>query len=63
MSNVYAKILVGIVVNMQMAQSTDYFDPAFVWVLITTQACTDGSPIQIGCTTTDNVNFNPPSAD
>jgi hypothetical protein len=58
---IYAKILNGLVINMQLCQPTDYFDPAYIWVQITTQVCTDGSPIQIGCTTTDNVNFNPPT--
>jgi hypothetical protein len=61
MINVYAKIENGIVVNMQVAQSTDVFDPSFTWIVITTQTCIDGSPIQIGCTTTDNINFTPPT--
>jgi hypothetical protein len=61
MNNIYAKIQNGNVVNMQVAQSTDYFDPTFTWVQITTQVCTDNSPVQIGCTTTDNVNFTPPA--
>jgi hypothetical protein len=62
MNQVYAKILNGIVVNMQIATSTDYFDPTYVWVVITTQVCTDGSAVQTGCTY-DGTNFNPPSGD
>jgi hypothetical protein len=61
MINTYAKIQNGIVVNMQLAQASDYFDPSFTWVIITTQVCSDGSPVQIGCATTDNVNFTPQS--
>jgi hypothetical protein len=60
MTNVYAKIQNGSVINMQVAQLTDYFDPAFTWVQITTQTCTDGSPVQIGCTY-DGSNFTAPS--
>jgi len=61
MSYTYAKILNGVVVNMQICQPTDYFDPSFVWVQITTQVCTDGiTPPQIGCTY-DGTNFTAPS--
>jgi hypothetical protein len=63
MNNVYAKIQNGMVINMQIAASNDYFDPAFTWVVVTTQVCTDGSPLQIGCTTTDNVNFTSPTGE
>ncbi len=62
MLNVYAKIQSGTVINMQMCQSTDYFDPQYTWVIITTQLCEDGSPIQIGCIY-DGTNFNPPIGD
>ena len=56
MASVYAKIENGTVVNMQMAESTDVFDTAFTWIQITTQTCTNGSPVQIGCTY-DGTNF------
>jgi hypothetical protein len=62
MNDVYAKILNGLVVNTQIAASTDYFDPTYTWIVITTQVCTDGSAVQIDCTY-DGINFNPPSGD
>ena len=57
MNYIYAKIQNGIVLNMQVCSTTDYFDSNFTWVLITTQVCTDGSPVQINCTY-DGTNFH-----
>lgn len=59
MADVYAKIQNGVVINTQMAESTDYFDPSYTWVIVTSVVCTDGTPVQIGCTY-DGTNFNPP---
>jgi hypothetical protein len=60
MADTYAKINMssspGPVVNMQVLSPTDPQDPAYTWVIITTQTCTDGSVIQIGCTY-DGTNF------
>ena len=64
MSNTYAKIQSGAVVNMQVCADTDYFDPAYTWVMVTitnmiaSPVCTDGSNVQIGCTY-DGTNFGP----
>lgn len=60
MSRTYAQILAGTVINMIVAQPTDYFDPAYIWVDLTDLYCIDGSPIQIGCTY-DGTNFYPAS--
>lgn len=60
MNSVYAKILNSMVINMQIAATGDYFDPAYTWIVITAQVCTDGSPVQIGCGY-DGTNFTPPS--
>jgi hypothetical protein len=49
---------VGTIVNMQIVAPTDVLDPNFIWVQITTQVCTDGSAVQIGCTY-DGTNFYP----
>jgi hypothetical protein len=56
MTSVYAQIQSGIVVNMIIAQATDYFDPTYTWVDLTNLYCIDGTPIQIGCTY-DGTNF------
>lgn len=53
----YAKIQNGIVVNTQIASSTDTFDSAFIWIIITNLTCIDGTGIQIGCSY-DGTNFN-----
>lgn len=58
---VYAKIQNGIVVNTQIMSATDPQDPNFTWVDVTNTQCTDGSGVQIGCTTSDNQTFNPPN--
>lgn len=56
MADTYAKIDAGTVVNIQMAETDDYFDPAFTWILMTitngdmSPTCSDGSPVEIGCT-------------
>jgi len=53
----YAKISNGLVVNIQLALPTDYFDPAFTWVVIDGLLCVDGmNAIQIGCSY-DGTNF------
>jgi hypothetical protein len=66
MADVYAKIDMtnpgggtGTVVNTQMMMPTDPMDPNFTWINITGLFCSDGSPIQIGCTY-DGTNFSPP---
>jgi hypothetical protein len=62
MPNIYAKIQGGVVVNMQMMLTTDVFDPAYTWVMVTvtnyvaSPTCTDGSPVQTG-STYDGTNF------
>jgi hypothetical protein len=61
MSDTYAKIQNGTIINTQVAEADDYFDPNYVWVVVTNTTCTDGSPVQIGCTTTDNATFSPSS--
>jgi hypothetical protein len=65
MNDTYAKIDMtnpgsgtGTVVNTQILSPSDYQDPAFTWVIITSLFCQDGSPIQIGCTY-DGTNFYP----
>jgi hypothetical protein len=55
---IYAKIQNGIVINMQIASSSDYFDPTYVWVDVDSIQCIeDGSPVQINCTY-DGTNFH-----
>lgn len=62
MPSIYAKIQNGVVINMQMMETTDTFDPTYTWIaiIITNQVpspiCTDGSQVQIGCTY-DGTNF------
>jgi hypothetical protein len=60
MPDIYAQIDdTSTVVNLIMAKSTDPFDPAYTWVIVTNRYCADGvSPIQIGCTY-DGTNFYP----
>jgi hypothetical protein len=62
MNQTYAKIQNGIVINTQIAASGDYFDPTFTWVVIDSISCTDGSPVQIGCTY-DGTYFYPVAGD
>jgi hypothetical protein len=59
MPHIYALIQSGAVVNTVLAQPTDPQDPNYVWVDITNYSPMPG----IGWTTTDNVNFTPPSGD
>ena len=60
MIDTYAKIdNTNTVINMQLASQSDYFDPAYTWVICTSLYCTDRTPIQIGCTY-DGTNFYPP---
>lgn len=62
----YAKVQNGTVVNIQLVLPGDYLDPSFTWVSIIRNftnpsentVCSDGSPIQEGCTY-DGTNFNP----
>jgi hypothetical protein len=58
----YAKIQNGIVVNVQIAAGTDYFDPNFAWVDLTSTSlyCGDGTAIVIG-TLYDGSNFTQPA--
>jgi hypothetical protein len=62
MADVYAKIGNGAVVNVQVAEFTDYFDPAFTWVDLTATSayCSDGTAIVIG-TLYDGSNFTQPT--
>ena len=54
-------ILNGLVMNTVYASDSDIKYPPCTWVNVTGQLCVDGvTPIQIGCTTSDNINFNPP---
>lgn len=55
MPTAWAKILNGVVVNVQMCEATDIFDPAFVWVDLGENLATVG----IGWTY-DGTNFSPP---
>ena len=57
MAHVFALVQSGVVMNMVLAQPTDPQDPAYIWVDVTGYAPMPG----IGWTTTDNVNFTPPS--
>ena len=47
---IYAKISSGTVVNTQMDLSTDFFDPTYTWVDVTSSTCSDGTAVQIGST-------------
>lgn len=55
---IYAQIEAGLVLNTQMIQSSDALDPSFVWVDVTGLMCSDGSPIEPGCSY-DGANFIP----
>jgi hypothetical protein len=57
MIHVYALIANGIIVNTVLAQPTDPQDENYIWVDITAYSPIPG----IGWTTTDNINFTPPS--
>ena len=55
MSDIYAVILNGVVINTIIANTTSYFDPSFQYAIIS------GTPTGIGWTTIDNINFLPPT--
>lgn len=49
---------IGTVVNIQMIDpEVDALDPDFTWVALTDLYCSDGGPIQNGCTY-DGENFH-----
>jgi hypothetical protein len=53
----YAKIQNGIVINTQIAEPTDYFDPEYQWMDVTNVKCSDGSGVQIGDKLADVLEF------
>jgi len=59
--SIYAKIFNGVVINIQVMQSTDYQDPQFTFICIDNVRASDGSPVQTGYSydSTSNI-FNPP---
>ncbi len=59
MISVWAMIQNGVVINTVIASDTDNKYAPYTWVNLTGLTCTDGTPITIGCTTTDNVTFTP----
>jgi hypothetical protein len=56
----YVCIQDGVVINIQMCNPTDYFNPLFVWLPAAGLLCNDGvTPVTIGCTY-DGTNFYAP---
>lgn len=56
MIDTYAQISSGTIINILLATSSDFFNPAYTWVDITSYS----PKPQIGWTTSDNVTFAPP---
>jgi len=55
--NIWAMILNGIITNTVYASNTDIKDSTYIWVDITNYNPSPG----VGWTTTDNINFTPPT--
>lgn len=59
MGDIFALIQNGVIINTIIANPSDPQDPNYIWVDITNYNPIPG----IGWTTTDNINFIPPSGD